>query len=51
MKHGLVESMVYGVEVIALCGWKFVPTRDPEKYPICKRCQSIHNGLPADADA
>jgi hypothetical protein len=47
MKHGLVESMIYGAEVTALCGWKFVPTRDPEKYPVCPRCKRIHEGLPA----
>lgn len=45
-QHGLVESMVYGVEVTALCGWKFIPMRDPEKYPICPTCQRIHAGLP-----
>lgn len=49
MKHGLVESMIYGAEVTALCGWKFIPQRDPEKYPICQRCQRIHAGLPEDA--
>jgi len=49
MKHGLVESMIYGAEVVALCGWKFIPQRDPEKYPICQRCQRIHAGLPEDA--
>ncbi len=47
-KHGLVESMIYGVEVTALCGWKFVPIRDPEKFPVCPRCQRIHAGLPSD---
>lgn len=46
MKHGLVESMIYGAEVTALCGWKFVPLRDPEAFPVCPRCRSIHDGLP-----
>jgi Protein of unknown function (DUF3039) len=33
-KNGLVESMIEGHHVIALCGWMFVPRRDPQKYPV-----------------
>lgn len=28
-----------GREVTALCGYKWVPTRDPKKFPICEACQ------------
>lgn len=27
--------------VIALCGHKFVPERDPQKYPACQTCFDI----------
>lgn len=28
-----------GREVTALCGYRWVPTRDPKKFPICEACQ------------
>jgi len=30
-----------GQEVIALCGYKWVPKRNPEKYPICQPCLDL----------
>ncbi|HSI94187.1 MAG TPA: DUF3039 domain-containing protein [Jiangellaceae bacterium] len=27
--------------MIALCGKVWVPSRDPEKYPVCPRCKEI----------
>jgi Protein of unknown function (DUF3039) len=45
-KDGLVEAMIYGSFVTALCGWRFVPMRDPEKFPVCPRCREIRSRIP-----
>ena len=50
-KEKIVESAVTGKAVKALCGKKWIPTRDPEKYPICPTCKEIFAGLkPAPKD-
>ena len=50
-KGKILESAVSGKAVRALCGKKWVPTRDPEKFPICPVCKEIYSGLrPAPED-
>jgi hypothetical protein len=50
-KEKILESAVSGKAVRALCGKKWVPTRDPEKFPICPICKEIYAGLrPAPED-
>jgi hypothetical protein len=50
-KGKIVESAVSGKAVRALCGKKWVPSRDPEKFPICPICKEIFSGLrPAPED-
>ena len=44
-KEKVVESAVTGKAVRALCGKKWIPSRDPEKYPICPVCKEIYDGL------
>ncbi|MCE2647808.1 MAG: DUF3039 domain-containing protein [Streptomycetaceae bacterium] len=44
-KEKIVESAVTGKAVRALCGKKWIPSRDPEKYPICPTCKEIFAGL------
>lgn len=34
----LMESMLQGFKVEALCGHVWLPSRDPKKYPVCKPC-------------
>ncbi|MFZ4108109.1 MAG: DUF3039 domain-containing protein [Candidatus Planktophila sp.] len=51
-KEKIVESAVTGKSVRALCGKKWTPSRDPEKYPICPTCKEIYAGLkPAPEDS
>jgi hypothetical protein len=38
-KKKLTEAMINGTPVIALCGKVWVPSRDPEKYPVCPECK------------
>lgn len=44
-KDKIVESAVTGIPVTALCGKKWVPSRDPTKYPVCPDCKRIYDGL------
>jgi hypothetical protein len=44
-KEKIVESAVSGKSVRALCGKKWVPSRDPQKYPVCPICKEIFDGL------
>jgi hypothetical protein len=37
----VVEGMVNGTAVKALCGKVWVPGRDPKKYPLCPTCKDI----------
>lgn len=44
-KEKIVESAVTGEPVIALCGKVWVPSRDPQKYPVCPDCKAIYEGF------
>ena len=37
----VTEAYITGSKVTALCGKTWVPTRDPNNYPICPTCKSI----------
>jgi hypothetical protein len=41
----VVEGMVNGVPVRALCGKTWVPGRDPQRYPLCPTCREIAKGM------
>ena len=40
-KSELMKGYVEGQAITALCGKKWVPTRDPERYPVCPTCKEI----------
>ncbi|MDH3260640.1 MAG: DUF3039 domain-containing protein [Acidimicrobiia bacterium] len=40
-KADIVRSNVEGVPVVALCGKKWIPNRDPDRYPVCPACKEI----------
>jgi hypothetical protein len=40
-KHKLTEAMVMGTPVVALCGKVWVPSRAPEKFPVCPECKDM----------
>ena len=40
-KADIVRSNVEGVEVVALCGKKWIPNRDPSNFPVCPACKEI----------
>ncbi len=45
-KDKVMEAMVTGTPVTALCGKKWVPSRDPKKFPVCPECKEIWESLP-----
>ena len=45
-KDELLDGLVNGLPVVALCGKIWVPTRDGEKFPKCKTCEEILATLP-----
>ena len=44
-KSDIVRSNVEGVPVVALCGKKWIPNRDPSRYPVCPTCKEIRARL------
>ena len=44
-KDKIVESAVLGNAVVALCGKVWVPSRDPERFPVCPDCTAIFEKL------
>lgn len=46
-KEKLTEAMVLGTPVVALCGKVWVPSRDPERFPVCPECKEIWDSLKA----
>ena len=45
-KDKLTEAMVLGTPVVALCGKVWVPSRDPEQFPVCPECKEIWESAP-----
>ena len=50
VKDKIVDSAVTGTPVRALCGKVWVPSRDPQKYPVCPECKEIYESLPEGGD-
>jgi hypothetical protein len=47
-KEKILESAMTGKPVKALCGKKWTPGRDPEKFPVCPSCKEIYEKLKKD---
>lgn len=37
----IVQALIFGEAVRAVCGKSFVPRRDPSEFPLCPECKSI----------
>jgi hypothetical protein len=44
-KNDIMEAMINGTPIMALCGKIWVPSRDPKKFPICPMCKEIYDAL------
>lgn len=37
----VLEARINGTPVTALCGYTWVPSRDPQKHPVCPKCMEM----------
>lgn len=44
-KEKILESALSGKPVRALCGKKWLPGRNPDRFPVCPECKKIYEGL------
>jgi hypothetical protein len=42
----ITKARVFGMEVEALCGYRWIPARDPEKLPVCPLCKAALEATP-----
>jgi hypothetical protein len=38
----VLEARVMGTPIEALCGFVWVPSRDPKQLPVCEKCKGIY---------
>lgn len=39
--NSIADASIFGTEVEALCGHRFIPTRDHTKFPVCPSCKAV----------
>ena len=44
-KDKIIESAVTGKPVRALCGKKWLPNANPDRFPVCPSCKEIYEKL------
>lgn len=49
-KEKLTEAMVMGTPVVALCGKVWVPSRNPDRFPVCPQCKEIWDSMRSGDD-
>lgn len=37
----IMHAMIYGTPVTALCGFTWIPSKNPENFPVCQACVAI----------
>ena len=47
-KDKLMDAMVTGTPIRALCGKLWIPSRDPERFPLCPMCKEIFESMKGD---
>jgi hypothetical protein len=47
-KDQILEATVTGTPIRALCGKVWVPSRDPQRFPVCPECKEIYDSLPGE---
>jgi hypothetical protein len=48
-KDEITRAAIEGGTITALCGLRFPPIRDPERFPVCPRCKELAAMLWGDA--
>ena len=49
-KDKLMQALVEGTPVRALCGKVWTPSRDPKRFPVCPECKEIWESLPEGSE-
>ncbi|WP_306304601.1 DUF3039 domain-containing protein [Granulicoccus phenolivorans] len=49
-KDKLTEAMVMGTPVVALCGKVWVPSRNPDRFPVCPQCKELWQSMKPGGD-
>lgn len=39
--EAILKAMVEGIPCTALCGKTWIPSKDPERFPVCPDCERI----------
>lgn len=39
----VMEARVMGTPIEALCGFVWVPSRDPKQLPVCPKCKEVYD--------
>jgi hypothetical protein len=40
-KEEITRAAIEGGTIVALCGHRFSPVRDPQRFPVCPRCKEL----------
>jgi hypothetical protein len=40
-KAEITRAAIEGGTVVALCGFRFSPIRDPQRFPVCPKCKEL----------
>ncbi len=46
-KEDANRAYITGEPITALCGKKWTPSRDPDKYPVCPSCKEVLEAIQA----
>ena len=49
-EDAILAARINGTFVIAICGKRFKPSRDPKQYPPCPDCKEIEKQLPNNSN-
>jgi hypothetical protein len=44
-RRKITDAYVFGQPLEALCGYVFVPCKNPERLPVCQRCREIYEDM------
>ena len=44
-KNRVMQSTIEGTPLVALCGKVWVPSRDPQRFPVCPACKEIYEQM------
>jgi hypothetical protein len=42
-KQKITEAYIEGTPIEALCGYMFVPSKDPNGKPVCQACKAVYD--------